>query len=350
MHTLGSFKFLVLTGHSPQSAREAEAYYTKFPELTVTTQNHQLYISRPEGVGVAYATFICSPKGVLITGDQTLSVSTPEQLKLSLDLDSYFDLNKALIYTDEHSNTASLVISSMLDSIRYRVKPSIDPILLSFAMRRPDPQIDSYLRTAYKTLTLDDFYRLLRFNTADVNNSDKMPMSVGIWLKYVNLDAADDFRFTEDSLYKAIHAGIPQGLFHHLNYHRSKYSKSITNVARIRLPRTTTLVHGTVESGKEVLLGCSASLVQAEDIVTQFDYQAPRLHITLIDGELRVDLNFPSITKAHRTKVFYEVGEISNVDLVSKLIEVFNSFGILALSFFVVENLNRLIAKLREQK
>lgn len=347
MHTLSSFKFLVLTGQSPQSAREAEAYYSKFKDLTVTAQNHQVYISRPDGVGVDYATFTCSPEGVLITGDQTLSVSTPEQLKLSLNLDSYFELNKALTYTDVYSNTASLVISSMLDAIKFRVKPAIDPILLSFAMRRPDPQVDSYLRTAYKTLTLDDFYRLLRFNTADVNNSDKMPMSVSIWLKYINLDAEDNFRFTEDSLYKAIRAGIPQGLFHHLNYHRSKYSKSITNVARIRLPRTTTLVHGNVESGKELLLGCDVSLVQAESVVDRFEYTAPRLHITLTDGELRVDLNFPSITKAHRTKVFYEVGEISNVDLVAKLIEVFNSFGILALSFFVAENLNRLIAQLR---
>lgn len=349
-HTLGNFKFLVLTGANPTAAKEAAKYYSKFPELTVTTQNQQCYVSRLEGAGVSYSTFMCGRDGIRLTGDKALSVATTDQLMSISGASNLNELLDYLTYPKEGSQY-SLVVESVLTAIKYRVDPSVDPDLLALALNQTDVNVTGYMREAFNTLTLEDFYRLLRFDTTDIQD-DPMPNSVGIWLKYLNFSGDESYRYDEHSLFHATRHGIPQGLFHHLNSNRSYYSKA--GVKSNRLPfRTDVLVFGDVDikSNTENLLGKSATDFNPT-IVTSFSYVVPRVCISMTQGRLSIDLNFPSLVSG-RTRTIYNydfADGITDVYLVQKVIAVFNSIGILALSFFVCEHLAKFIEALKRSQ
>lgn len=348
-HTLGNFKFLVLTGTNPTAAYEAAKYYSKFPELTVTTQNHMCYISRPNGVGVAYNTFLCGRDGIKLTGDNVLHTSNTDQLLALSGSNNLSELLEYLTYPKNDSQY-SLVVESVITAIKYRVDPSVDPELLELALGQPDINVTGYMREAFITLTLEDFYRLLRFDTTDIKN-DLMPNSVGIWLKYLNFDGDESYRYDEHSLFHATRQGIPQGLFHHLNTNRSYYSKA--GIKNNRLPlRTDVLVFGDVDtkSNTENFLGKSATNFKPSE-VKSFSYVAPRICIYVSKGNLTIELNFPSLVSGRtRTNYVYEFTCITDVYLVQKVIAVFNSIGILALSFFVCEHLAKFIAALKRSQ
>lgn len=349
-HTLGNFKFLVLTGTNPTAATEAAKYYSKFPELTVTTQNHMCYVSRPNGVGVAYNTFLCGRDGIKLTGDNVLHTSNTDQLLALSGSNTLSELLEYLTYPKNDSQY-SLVVESVLTAIKYRVDPSVDPELLALALKQPDINVTGYMREAFNTLTLEDFYRLLRFDTTDIQE-DPMPNSVGIWLKYLNFSGDESYRYDEHSLFHATRHGIPQGMFHHLNSNRSYYSKA--GVKSSRLPfRTDVLVFGDVDikSNTENLLGKSATDFNP-NIVTSFSYVVPRVCISMTQGRLSIDLNFPSLVSGRTRTIYnYDFAEgITDVYLVQKVIAVFNSIGILALSFFVCEHLAKFIEALKRSQ